>query len=189
MKKILVAVIFVLSLVTLQAREYTDTPTSKSTQIDRVSNSDIYFDIPHLIFSHTNTLVTVKFKDSNHSKLIANKYKLHFIVNGTDQEVEFDKNGVGVLSCVFSESNRFSVLFENVAYNIAMPVISIWYMLLPMAALLLFVGYKMAFTKRSLSISKKEITERKISSSQKSNFKIINIKVNEEEEILAEIGN
>ena len=154
--------------------------------MNRVNNEDLDFDLPQFIFSHTNTSIIVKFKNPVHDKLVANNYKLHFIVNGNDQLVEFDKNGVGTLTTTFASDNKLSVYLENVAYNAQIPVISIWYMLLPLAGLLFFLVYKIAFGKKvgTLSISKKEVTEKKINFPANAKFKIVNIRATEEEEIL-----
>lgn len=183
MKRILLVLIFLLSLVTSQAREFVDPISNQSKQISRVNNNDILFEFPQFIFSYTNTLFTVKFKDVNHPKLVANNNRLHFIINGNDQLVTFDKNGEGTVSCTFKSNNKLSVLFEDVSYNMQMPVISIWYMVLPLGGLLLFLMYKIAFSKKSTSFSKKEITETKIGFAKKSNLKVVSRR-EEEEEIL-----
>jgi len=183
MNKVVLAVVFFFSLFALQAREFND-PTSKQViETNRVNNEDVSFEFPHFIFSHTNTVIGIKFKDANHPKLAANNNKLHFIVNGSDQLVEFDKNGAGTVSCTFKGSNKLSVLFEDVTYNMQMPVISIWYMVLPLGGLLLFLIYKIIFSKQGLSISKKEITERKINFSKKSHLRVVSRR-EEEEEVL-----
>jgi hypothetical protein len=180
MHKILLTVLLAFSLITIEARELVDPASAEAKQISRVNNNDVSFEFPHFIFSHTNTVFIVKFKDPNHAKLATNNNRLHFIVNGNDQLVEFDKNGEGKVSCTFKNSNKLSVLFEDVSYNVQMPVISIWYMLLPLGGLLLFLMYKIAFSKKSLSMSKKEVTGKKI----ESNLKVVSRK-EEEEEVLA----
>ncbi len=183
MNKIVLLFIFLFSLLALSAREFNDAINKQAGQTNRVNNDDVSFEFPHFIFSHTNTVITIKFKDPNHPKLTANNNKLNFIVNGDDQLVEFDKNGVGTVSCTFKGNNKLAVLFEDITYNMQMPVISIWYMILPLGGLLLFLIYKIIFSKQGLSISKKEITERKINSSEKSNLRVVSRK-EEEEEIL-----
>lgn len=183
MKRIVLVVAFLFSIVALQSRELIDPVSSQSKQISRVNNNDISFEFPHFIFSHTNTVFTVKFKDPKHPKLVSNNNRLHFIINGNDQIVEFDKNGEGAVSCTFKSSNKLSVLFEDVSYNMQMPVISIWYIIVPLGALLLFLMYKIAFGKKSVSISKREVTERKIFPVRKSKLKVVSYR-EEEEEVL-----
>ena len=182
MKRILIALIFVSSFIALPARELIDPVSNESKQISRVNNNDITFEFPQFIFTHTNTSFTVKFKDPDHPKLAMNNGRLHFIVNGNDQLVTFDKKGEGTLTAVFKGNNKLSVLFEDVSYNAQMPVISIWYMILPLGALLLFILYKIAFGKKSVTLSKVEITERIIDTTvRKPNLKVVR---NAEEEAL-----
>ena len=183
MKRILLSLLLLCSI-SLSARELNDAAAKVvSGQIDRVNNNDVAFEFPQFIFSHTNTSITIKFKDVNHAKLLANKNKLHFIVNGNDQLVEFDKNGVGTFNCVFKSDNKLSVLFEDLSYNMQMPVISIWYMILPLGGLLLFLIYKITFSKKTLSVSKREMTEGRIISTEKSHLRVVS-RQEEEEEIL-----
>lgn len=186
MKKIILSFVLLFSLftITIHAREFVDPSSDAYKQMNRVNNSDITFEYPRFIFSHTNTVITMKFKDARHPKLEANNYKLHFIVNGNDQLVQFDKNGVGTFSTAFTNSNKLNVLFEDASYNMQMPVISIWYMILPLGGLLVFLLYKIAFSKKGLTVvSKIDVTEKHIENSE-TKFKIVNIKSREEEEIL-----
>ncbi|MGZ3902521.1 MAG: hypothetical protein ACXVC6_02410 [Bacteroidia bacterium] len=182
MKKVLLALLFFTTLTVTQARELIDPVSNDSKQISRVGNNDITFEFPQFIFTHTNTSFTVKFKDPDHPKLAMNNSRLHFIVNGNDQLVTFDKKGEGTLTAVFKGNNKLSVLFEDVSYNTEMSVISIWYMILPLGALLLFIMYKIAFGKKNVTLSKVEITERIIDTTvRKPNLKVVR---NVEEEAL-----
>ncbi|MGZ3943228.1 MAG: hypothetical protein ACXVOH_14810, partial [Bacteroidia bacterium] len=100
MKKVLLALLFFTTLTVTQARELIDPVSNDSKQISRVGNNDITFEFPQFIFTHTNTSFTVKFKDPDHPKLAMNNSRLHFIVNGNDQLVTFDKKGEGTLTAV-----------------------------------------------------------------------------------------
>jgi archaellum component FlaG (FlaF/FlaG flagellin family) len=180
MKRILLAVALFFS-VAVQSREFVDPINSQSNQIARVSNEDISFEFPQFIFSHTNTTITVKFKNPEHVKLASNNYRLHFIVNGNDQIVAFDKKGEGTVTCIFKNTNKLSVLFEDVSYQMQLPVISIWYMILPLGGLLLFLMYKIAFAKKNMTLSKRDITEKIIDTASKSNLKVVSRR---EEEVL-----
>jgi archaellum component FlaG (FlaF/FlaG flagellin family) len=166
MKRILLAVALFFS-VAVQSREFVDPINSQSNQIARVSN--------------TNTTITVKFKNPEHVKLASNNYRLHFIVNGNDQIVAFDKKGEGTVTCIFKNTNKLSVLFEDVSYQMQLPVISIWYMILPLGGLLLFLMYKIAFAKKNMTLSKRDITEKIIDTASKSNLKVVSRR---EEEVL-----
>jgi hypothetical protein len=154
MNRLIAAVVFFFLSLVISGREYPIVADKTST--GRLANEDIYFEYPHFIFSHTHTFITIKFKNPNHAKLRANDYKLRFIVNGDDQQVEFDKNGAGTLSATFTSHNKLSVALEDVTYNMELPVISIWYMLLPIILLLLALGYKIVTVNRGLRVLKKD---------------------------------
>jgi hypothetical protein len=155
MNRILLTLTLICSIALLQAREYVDATYAQTSQVSRVGNDDIYFELPQFVFSHTNTSIVIKFKNPNHDKLRSNNNKLHFIVNGDDQLVEFDKNGTGTITTTFKNGDRLSVLFEDVAYNMQLPVISIWYILIPLGALLSFIVYKIVSNARQARPSSK----------------------------------
>ncbi len=183
MKRILLVVVSFFVFTTLNAREFKDVASSQAAQINRVDNNDFVIELPRFVFSHTNTKIGIKFKNPAHDKLVSNGYKLNFIVNGADQLVEFDQNGTGNLSCTFKADNKLSVLFEDASYVKELSVISIWYMVLPLMGLFLFLGYRLAFSKKKFTVvSSNEVSEEEFKKSGKtSRLKV----VTEEEEVLA----
>lgn len=186
MKKILLALVTVLAL-SVSAREFKDVVSAQAAQINRVDNDDIAIDLPRFIFSHTNTKINIRFKNPMHDKLVSNGYKLHFIVNGADQLVQFDQAGVGSIACTFANDNKLTLLFENASFSQEVPVISIWYMVLPLVVMLLLIGYKLAFARRKLTvITSNEVneTEQKMDvySRASANLKV----VKSEEEVLVQ---
>lgn len=161
MKKIVVLLISFLTL-SVTAREFKDVISAQAAQVNRVNNEDFSVELPRFVFSHTNTRIQVKFKNPMHDKLVSNGYKLNFIVNGADQVVEFGQDGVGNITYTFKADNKLSILFEDASYTQDISVISVWYMILPLVGLLLFLGYKLAFTRRKLTVvSNREVTEHK----------------------------
>jgi len=183
MKRIVLLFVSLLTLVSASAREFKDIISAQASQVNRVDNQDLDLELPKFIFSHTNSRVIVKFKNPAHDKLVSNNYKLHFIVNGNDQLVEFDHEGLGNITCTFNADSKLTVLFENASFTKNISVISIWYMVLPLAGLFLFLAYRVAFAKKKMTlITNKDVTERKIDATQKSGGLKI---VKEEEELLA----
>lgn len=160
MKKILIVLVSFLAL-SLNAREFKDAAISaQAAQVNRVDNEDISVELPRFIFTHTNTKINIRFKNPMHDKLVSNGYKLHFIVNGEDQPVQFDQAGVGSVTCTFANDNKLTLLFENASFSQEVPVISIWYMVLPIVVLFLLIGYKLTFARRKMTvITNNEVVE------------------------------
>jgi hypothetical protein len=152
MKKILAAAFISLFTLSISAREFKDAATAQGSQIDRISNADLSLELPRFVFSYTNTKIALRFRNPMHDKLVKNGRQLSFIVNGEDQLVQFDADGVGQLTCTFKGDNKLTVLLEEASFNRQVPVISIWYMVLPLIALFLFLGYKLMFAKTKLKV-------------------------------------
>lgn len=181
MKKIFVVLVSVLAL-SVSAREFKDVINAQAAQVNRVGNDDIQLELPKFVFSHTNTKIAIRFKNPIHDKLVSNGYKLHFIVNGTDELVQFDQDGAGSITCTFKADNKLNVLFEDVNYTRELSVISIWYLVMPLVGLFLFLGYKLTFSRKKMTvITNREVAEHKAEMAVKSsNLKL----VKEEEEVL-----
>ncbi len=129
---------------TLSARQLNETiKTAQGRQIDRIENNDVNFQLPRFIFNYTNTRVVIKFLNPNHSKLRENNYELNFIVNGADQKIIFDANGVGNFYYTFKNNvNTLQILSEDLNYTVQPNIISIWYIISPLLGLLLFFMYR-----------------------------------------------
>lgn len=109
----------------------------------RINNSALTVKVPKYIFSGLNTNVELVFNDPNNQKLIENNYELFFIINGEDVKVTFNKSGVGTFAYAFGESNKLDVYFEDFSYSENLHIIPLWYILAPVGALVLFLGYKL----------------------------------------------
>jgi hypothetical protein len=145
MKKVLCALAFLVSSM-VNARQLIEKETNIGGQINRLSNADVTFQLPRFIFSYTNTRVIVKFNNPNNDKLTSNNRTLNLIVNGGEQKVVFDDKGVGSFYYTFKGSNDLQVLYEDVNYSVQPKVISIWYVLAPLLAILLFFIYRITLT-------------------------------------------
>lgn len=151
MKRILAVLISLFTLSTI-AREFKDAASAQGAQIDRVTNADLSLELPRFVFSYTNTKIAVRFRNPIHDKLISNGRQLHFIVNGEDQLVQFDQDGTGQLACTFKTDTKLTILMEDASFSQQVPVISIWYIILPLLGLFLFLGYKLLFAKTRLRV-------------------------------------
>src|ERR1700752_4139979 len=109
MKKVLCVLILLTSYV-LQANPSDETERKTGGEISRLNNEDVSIQLPHFIFSHTNTRVVVKFANAKNYKLTANNRTLNFIVNGNEQPVVFDEQGVGSFYYTFKAGNELKVL-------------------------------------------------------------------------------
>lgn len=145
MRKILCVIALFISDIT-NARQVEETVKNTGGQINRLNNTDVFFQLPRFIFSNTNTRITVKFKNPDNYKLTTNKRVLNFIVNGIDQQVSFDEKGVGSFYYTFTGNNELQILLEDVNYTVQPEVINIWYILGPLLAILLFFGYRIVLT-------------------------------------------
>ncbi|MEO8759782.1 MAG: hypothetical protein ABI448_02745 [Bacteroidia bacterium] len=129
--------------------------TSEGIQINRISNSDVSFQLPRFIFNYTNTRIVVKFVNPNNAKLKENNNELNFIVNGTDQKVVFDESGTGSFYYTFKNNKSLQVLIEDLNYTTQPAVISIWYIIAPLLIVLLFFMYKIFKSARNANKTSK----------------------------------
>lgn len=179
MKKILIGLVSFIAFA-VSAREFKDASTAQGAQIDRISNADLSLVLPRFVFSYTNTKIAIRFKNPQHDKLVKNGHQLHFIVNGEDQLVQFDQDGVGLLTCTFKDGNRLSVLMEDAALTEHVSVISIWYIILPLLGLFGFLGYKLTFSRKKLKVVSNNETDEGETFVKTSSLKL----VKNEEEVL-----
>jgi hypothetical protein len=146
MKKILY-ILILLGSFNANARQLEETAKPIETiQSNRISNTDVTFQLPRFIFTYTNTRIIVKFTNPNNLKLVNNNYELDLIVNGTNQKVVFDNNGTGNLYYTFKNNNALHILIEDVNYAVQPSVISIWYIVSPLLITLLFFTYRITMT-------------------------------------------
>ncbi|HKC69259.1 MAG TPA: hypothetical protein VKG26_13570 [Bacteroidia bacterium] len=147
MKKILYAFVLLLSF-NVKARELQETANPvESVQSNRITNADVSFQLPKYIFTYTNTRVVVKFNNPNSPKLLNNNYQLDLLVNGTNEKVIFDNNGVGNFYYTFKNDEALQILIDDVNYSVQPPLISVWYIVSPLLLVLLFFGYRIISAK------------------------------------------
>lgn len=180
MKKIVIILVSLFTLST-HAREFRDAATAQGAQIDRITNADLALELPRFVFSYTNTKIAIRFKNPLHDKLVKNGRALHFIVNGADQLVQFNADGVGQLTCTFKGDNRLAVYIEEASFNQKVSVISIWYMIMPLVGLFLFLGYKLTFPRKKLKVVTNNEPEERESFVQTTSLKVMK---NEEEALI-----
>src|SRR4051812_5959494 len=112
MKKLLLffVVIGLLFSTTLNAKtdqeQYRD-EVDNSLVIDRISNEDIQIILPSVIFSFSDVDVKIKFNNPEHTKLLLNKNKVEFIINGEPTMLEF-VNGEASFKHKFDTSKNLS---------------------------------------------------------------------------------
>ena len=146
MKRILYILTLLVSL-NMQARPLDEAAKPIETiESNRISNADVSFQLPRCIFTYTNTRIIVKFTNPNNLKQVNNNYELDLIVNGTNQKVIFDNNGIGNLYYTFKNDKALQILIEDVNYSVQPSVISIWYIVAPLLITLLFFVYRIATT-------------------------------------------
>lgn len=187
MKKILYVFVLLFSLNTV-ARQLEETvKPSESVQVNRVSNADVSFQLPRYIFSYTNTRVIVKFNNAANAKLLNNNYQLDLIVNGTNQQVVFDNNGVGSFYYTFKNDKALQILIDDVNYSVQPSVISIWYIICPLLFVFSFFGYRI-FSARKKNKVPKLVVKRNLDevkptySTYEPMLKVVKVKELEEEE-------
>jgi hypothetical protein len=186
MKKILYVFILLISF-NAQARQLEEAVRPiESAQSNRVSNADVSFQLPRYIFTYTNTRIIVKFNNPNNLKLINNNHELDLIVNGTNQKVVFDNNGIGNFYYTFKNDNALQILIENVNYTVQPSVISIWYIISPLVAVLLFFAYRVVLMRKNktpkLVVKRNLETVEPQTKSYESTLNVVKVKELEEEE-------
>lgn len=186
MKKFLYIIALFISFSLSARRLEENIKPAETSEISRISNEDLTFQLPRYIFTYTNTRIIVKFNNPNSLKLINNNYQLDLIINGTNQKVIFDKNGMANFYYTFKNNSVLQVLIEDVNYTVQPATISIWFILTPLFTILLFFIYKIASMVKKNKTPKlvfkhnSEITETEIKS-YPSILKVVKIKEFEEE--------
>jgi len=100
--------------------------------IARINNEDIEVSIPLIIFSFTETEINVKFKNPEHTRLLFNKNKINFIINGEERPLIF-VHGEATFKKKFGEEHALTIFAEGFSYNHPVTVFSLWAILLPIA--------------------------------------------------------
>lgn len=144
MKKIFFSLIALMLTLSLFSKNLEESPEKDpNIETSRINNSALTVKVPKYIFSGLNTNVELIFADPNNAKLLENNYELFFIINGEDVKVTFDKSGVGSFAYAFNNSNKLDIYFEDFSYSESLHIIPLWYILAPVGALVLFLGFKL----------------------------------------------
>ncbi len=112
-----------------------NTNVDNSLIIARINNDDIEVSIPLLIFSFTETEIKVKFKNTEHTRLLFNKNKINFIINGEEKQLTFI-HGEASFKKKFNEDNVLTIFTEEFSYNHPVIVFSFWAVLLPIVLII-----------------------------------------------------
>ncbi|MDF2438707.1 MAG: hypothetical protein K0Q95_3083 [Bacteroidota bacterium] len=106
--------------------------------IDRISNDDVTVTIPSPVFSFREAEVKIKFHNPEHTKLLLNKNKVEFLVNGEPMLLDF-ANGEASFKHNFKNSNIISIYCEDLSYSNKVTVYPLWAILIPLAVILLYI--------------------------------------------------
>jgi hypothetical protein len=110
-----------------------------SIVIDRISNDDIQVTIPSVLFSFSDAEIRIKFKNPQHTKLLLNKNKVEFIINGEPQMLEF-VNGEASFKHRFDTSKTLSIYAEDFSFNQNLTVYPMWAFFIPIILILLLIA-------------------------------------------------
>ena len=111
-----------------------------SVIIERIGNDDIEVSIPSLIFFFSDVDVKLKFKNPRHTRLLFNKNKIIFIINGEEKPLNFI-NGEVSFKKKFDKDNVLAIFTEGFSYNHEITVISLWTILTPIVLVLILIVF------------------------------------------------
>lgn len=106
--------------------------------IDRISNDDVQISISSPVFSFSDADVHIKFVNPEHTKLLLNKNKVEFIIDGEPKILEF-VNGEASFKHRFDKSNSISIYAEDLSYNKHVTVYPLWAILIPAIVILGYI--------------------------------------------------
>ncbi|MES2139079.1 MAG: hypothetical protein V4511_05185 [Bacteroidota bacterium] len=154
MKKIRFSILFIsVSLLSFSSFAKNESASSENNDnidnsviIERIDNDDIEVSIPSIIFPFNDVDVKLKFKNPNHTRLLFNKNKITFIINGEEKPLNF-VNGEVSFKSKFDKDRVLAIFVEEFSYNHEITVISLWTILSPIIlvlALIVFFMWKKA---------------------------------------------
>ena len=119
-------------------RPENDGIVDNSIIIARINNDDIEVSIPLVIFSFSDAEIKLKFKNPQHTRLLLNKNKINFIINGEEKQLDF-VNGEASFKKKFDNDKVLTIFIEEFSYNHNLTVFSIWSIILPIAAIIALI--------------------------------------------------
>jgi hypothetical protein len=114
--------------------------------IDRISNDDLDILISSPVFSFTDSKVKIKFHNPEHTKLLLNKNKIEFIVNGESKVLDF-VNGEAEFTHRFNNSKTLSLFVEDLSYTRNVTVYPLWAIIVPLVVIILYLLKRAVFKK------------------------------------------
>jgi hypothetical protein len=143
MKKILFLLTILLSLfsASMEAKNETEIETESvdnSIIIDRIGNDDVVVSIPSPLFSFTEADIKIKFINPSHTRLLLNKNRVEFIINGEPTILDF-VNGESTFKHNFKDSNNLSIYTEDFSFNKNVRVYPLWAIVIPIVLIVLFI--------------------------------------------------
>jgi len=118
----------------------------ESIVIDRIGNEDIVVTIPSPVFSFADATVKLRFKNPQHTKLLLNKNRIEFIINGEAVILDF-VDGASSFRHRFDTSKTLTIYTEEFSFNKTVKVYPLWAILIPALVLVLYL-LKRIFTKK-----------------------------------------
>lgn len=110
----------------------------ESIIIERIGNDDITVSIPSPVFSFVDAEIKLKFKNPEHTKLLLNKNRIEFIINGESRILDF-VNGEASFKHRFDESKTLTIYTEEFSYYKAATVYPLWAILIPVVVVVLYI--------------------------------------------------
>lgn len=145
MKKVLLAITFILTIFTGFAKEVPDEGVAivdNSVVIDRITSDDIEVTLPSLIFTFKEAEIKLRFLNPNHTKLLLNKGKISFIINGEDKQLEFIDGKASFIQ-KFDSSKKLSIFTEDFSFNTTVTAYPLWAFLVPLGFIALWIIKRM----------------------------------------------
>ncbi|MDO9185644.1 MAG: hypothetical protein Q7W13_06505 [Bacteroidia bacterium] len=110
--------------------------------IERIDNEDIEVSIPSIVFPFSDVDVKLRFKNPQHTRLLFNKNKITFIINGEEKPLNFI-NGEVSFKKKFDKDQALAIFAEGFSYNHEITVISLWTILSPIIVVLGLIVFLM----------------------------------------------
>ena len=149
MRKACTAILFLsfslLSFNTLFAKiereEADQNNVDNSITISRIGNEDIEVTAPYIVYSFLDTDIKLKFVNPEHTRLLLNKNKIDFIIDGADTQLNF-VNGEASFKKRFDSGSSLTIFTEEFSYNHKVIVIRLWEIILPIALLIALIVFR-----------------------------------------------
>lgn len=109
-----------------------------SIVIDRIGNSDLTVTFPSAVFSFKDAEIGIRFNNPLHTRLLANKNRIEFIINGEPVVLEF-VNGSASFRHRFDSSQTLSIYTEDFSFSKSVTVYPLWAIIAPLVVILVYI--------------------------------------------------